>query len=321
LPAEDKDFQVFSPATDLWAFHPKTGRKPMYALVKRQPTEPETEESDKPDIAKRFEANGFTRFNLEELDFPPWLKAAFEVFAQEACSNLKEDPYEADSGRNRAYGTYIHIPGGNVLQVSQHHYDPVRGRYFIYYQRKGDQKDFGGIRRKLPALTQKQLESPVLHRLIEASFRLAKQAGALPDTDAYKVGVHFIQLEGRRGKISGVTPSGLHVDGEPVTVCFLMGVENIKGGWNAITGRQHIGRHPDDLDSAEIWARFSMDTVGQGYIVNDGMVAHHAENVELDDPLMPGHRTVLLIDFCPASFRRADDYKGLTNKQLEELFN
>jgi hypothetical protein len=293
----------------------------MYALIKRQPSEPETGEADKPEVAKRFEANGFTRFNLDDLDFPAWLKTAFAAFAAEACCNLTADPYEPESGRNRAYGTFCYIPSANMLQVSQHYFDPVRGRYFVYYQRKGDQKDFGGIRRKLPALTQRQLESPVLHRLIEASFRLAKAAGTLPETDVYKVGVHLIQLEGRRGKISGVTPSGLHVDGEPVTVCFLMAVDNIKGGWNAITGREHIGKHPDEVEPADIWARFSMDAVGQGYIVNDGLVAHHAENIELDDPLKPGHRTVLLIDFCPASFRRADDYKDMTAKQLEELFN
>lgn len=62
--------------------------------------------------------------------------------------------------------------------------------------------------------------------------------------------------------------------------------------WNAITSKENVDQHPSELPEDEILTRFTLEQVGESYVVDDQKVAHFVEGVGLEDIEQWGHRTI-----------------------------
>jgi hypothetical protein len=259
------------------------------------------------DVERQLRRSGWASYTLADLPFPPWRLEGFPDFARVALADLPADPYDKTGQRKRRYGRFLWAPSASQLTPIAREIDAVGALVTYFVQGADYQPEMGGRNRKFAALTEPVLTSPVLRALIEADWRVARRAGVLPDSTVYLVGVHIQKLEPQGTSKAVITPNTCHRDGELATFVHLMEIENVVGGWNAVTTLDGVGRHPAELSPAQRLGRLMLTEPGSGFVVDDRKVAHFVEGVSLIDQSQPGHRTTMLIDFCPAKWVLSND--------------
>lgn len=253
-------------------------------------------------VEEKLRTQGWAEYDLADLPYPPWLVDEFPAFAKLALRDLRPDPDDKTGQRNRRYGRYLWIPSlDTLLPIARDSGNP--DEIVTHYVQGADfQPEHGGRVRKFAALTEPVFTSAVLRALIEADFRVAREAEVLPESTVYLVGVHVQQLAPKRRGKSVITPDIAHRDGELATFVHMVEVVNVKGGWNAVTTLEGVGHHPLSLPSEQVLARFALSEPGAGFVVDDRKVGHFVEGVSRANPALPGHRTTILIDFCPVKW-------------------
>jgi hypothetical protein len=243
---------------------------------------------------------GWAKFDLADLPFAKWHAKGFEAFGIRVAASLPPDPYDPTGRRHRRYSVFFWSPKADLLMPVSREFGEDGLPVTPYLQGDEYQTEFGNEVRWFPALEEWLLQSSILGGLIRADGMVARRAGVLPDAPGFYVGVHAIALVPGVDGPAVITPNEIHCDGEPVTFVHLLRRRNVTGGWNVVADRAALGRHPDEVDPALLHARFSLTMPGEGFVVDDRRVAHFVEGVALRDSALPGERTVLLIDLCPA---------------------
>jgi hypothetical protein len=98
--------------------------------------------------------------------------------------------------------------------------------------------------------------------------------------------VHLMRMEAKENYPCDTSPKGLHKDGENFICVYLLNKSNVKGGINCITD-----------NNKNILDQFSLDKIGESYIIKDEMVWHSLSPVECKDESSIAIRDTLLIDF------------------------
>lgn len=285
------------------------------AADRRKPARVVTEEAS----GRILAAQGSARFHLFDTAFPEYLHESFMAFACELPTRLRPDPYDPSGLRYRRYVSLIYVPDSGGLTPMGRSHDDEKGPKARYFQPAAYQPEEGDHVRTLDSLTEQQIASPVLSGVVATDFRIARNSGLLPVCPAYIVGVHFICLRPLGRKLAAVTPNTIHRDGELLTFAHLIGKWNVRGGWNAITRKDNVDRHPSELPDDEILTRFTLEEPGESYVVDDRKVAHFVEGVGLEDVDQSGHRTVALIDFSPLRRVRSNDLDTMSRAELLDL--
>jgi hypothetical protein len=133
---------------------------------------------------------------------------------------------------------------------------------------------------------------------------IMKCFGAIPWQDTSRpviVGVHIIQLLARAGTPAVSSPDALHRDGEPWTWAFLLKRHHVTGGENIIAVPEAANQHPSKVAEANILDRFRLKKPYEGWVVDDRKVSHYVSPVAVTSGQDTGWRTILLIDFTPAT--------------------
>lgn len=253
-------------------------------------------------LVERLRSDGFARYDLTELPFAPWLVHEVPAFLELAQKDLVPDADDETGQRTRRYGRFLYCPSLGMLRPVARDVDET-GSIVTYYVQGADfQPEQGGKKRKFAALTERVTTSPVLRALIEADWRVARRADVLPESTVYLVGVHVQRLAPKSGGKAVVTPDTTHRDGELATFVHMAGVENILGGWNAVSTLDGVGRHPSELAPRQKLAQFTLKEPGSGFVVDDRRVGHFLEGVSRLNARRTAHRTTILIDFCPVKW-------------------
>ena len=259
------------------------------------------------DVERQLRRAGWAAYTLADLPFPPWRLDEYSDFARLVLADLPPDPYDRTGQRKRRYGRFLWCPSADQLVPIARENDSTRSIVTYFAQGADYQPEMGGRNRKFAALTEPVMNAPVLRALVHADWRLARRAEVLPDCTVYLVGVHVQKLEPQGAGKAVITPNSIHRDGELTTFVHMVEIENIVGGWNAVTTLDGIGRHPSDLAPGQLLGRLMLTEPGSGFVVDDKKVGHFVEGVSLVDRNRPGHRTTILIDFCPAKWVLSND--------------
>lgn len=259
------------------------------------------------EIEREFRRSGWVQYTAADLPFPVWLLDEYPAFAQLALQDLPCDPYDKTGQRKRRYGRFLWAPSADQLTPIAREMDGSRTIITHFIQGADYQPEMGGMDRVLAALTEPIVTSPVLRALIKADWRVAYRAGVLPGSSVYLVGVHVQKLEPNGAAKAVITPNTSHRDGELATFVHMVEIENVVGGWNAITTLDGVGYHPSELASEQLIGKLMLTELGSGFAVDDRKVGHFVEGVSLIDRNRPGHRTTILIDFCPVKWVLSND--------------
>jgi hypothetical protein len=176
-------------------------------------------------------------------------------------------------------------------------WDRYRKQHITYYQQQGSfNPEHAGERRGFASLTELQSSNAFLRRLILGYFL------TLPWTAHGRVlvGAHLVEFLVRPGYSVVSSPVNIHQDGEPFTFGMLVARADVTGGENIIATPDSCGKSPDEIPSANIRARFTLDKPLQGWVVDDRKVGHYVSPVAVEQDAAVGRRTMLLIDFTPA---------------------
>ena len=189
---------------------------------------------------------------------------------------LQPDPYDVDATRFRAFATGTLQEVGDELAI---------GLSESQIHSQQDNSEFPGKARHLPALANSGEGYNTLLDYVTTVFTATKPSGLQASYGiAWKA--HLIRLKPRPGFIAKATPPVPHKDDASWVHVTVLDIENVKGGENSI-----FNNRKSQL------ASFVLAPM-QFFLVNDRAVFHHVDAIELLDPTQPGHRDVVIIEFC-----------------------
>lgn len=249
--------------------------------------------------AADLRCQGFARLNILPIAIAPWHVATVPVFLKKAGSKLLPDPYDLTGMRKRSYARFIWIAETGALEPAGRNFDSADQPVTGYSQGSSVQSEFGNMQRVFPAIRESVASSPLLRSIVHADGSLAVLSGALSSSLAYLVGIHFIKLQPGPSAPAVITPDEIHRDGEPVTFAHLIERSNCNGGENFVTSLDTVGKRPADLSEQDIFSQFTLLEPGDSFVVDDRKVAHYVSPVSRIAPDQLGHRTIMLVDFCP----------------------
>lgn len=248
---------------------------------------------------KDLRDNGFTRMNILQIAVAPWHVATIPLFLQKAGSKLPPDPYDVTGMRKRSYARFAWVAETGALMPVGRNFDSADQPITGYSQGAAVQTEFGNVHRVFPGIRESVASSPILRSIVNADGAMAIQSGVLFPSLAYLVGIHIIKLQPNASAPAVITPDEIHRDGEPVTFAHLIERSNCDGGENFITSLDAVGKRPGEVAAKDIYSRLTLFQPGDSFVVDDKRVGHYVSPVSRISPNQSGHRTIMLVDFCP----------------------
>lgn len=248
---------------------------------------------------KDLRDHGFARVNILTIAVAPWHVSTVPLFLQKVGSKLLPDPYDLTGTRKRSYARFVWVAETGALVPVGRNFDSADQPVTSYSQDAVVQTEFGNVLRVFPGMRESIASSPILRSIVQADGAMAIQSGVLFPSLAYLVGIHIIKLQPNASEPAVITPDEIHRDGEPVTFAHLIERSNCHGGENFITSLDAVGKRPGDVAPENIYSRLTLFEPGDSFVVDDKRVGHYVSPVARVAPNQSGHRTIMLVDFCP----------------------
>ncbi len=242
-------------------------------------------------------AQGFTFFRAAEIGLPARLTPAQAKFVKLA-QVLPLDRYARKQDRFRCLNHAVYTPSNRRLTFRPACVDPETGERYVPFTLGDENPEHAHETRRFAPMPNAMRDNPALLQLVRRDFELTPFAERATD-DAFAVTFHVIRQVVEPGGFAVSTPDLVHTDDVLLSFVHVIEREDVVGGVNLITKREHAGKRWDAVPIEDVHALVTVTDPFSGYAFLDDKVGHYVSAIKAASKDKAGARTILIVDFAP----------------------